>query len=144
MRGPIAGEMLAAVAASKGVGGTAEEDRGRFLRAPVVVAVVSRAAPHPKIPEWEQMLSAGAVCLNLVHAAAAYGFRANWLTEWCAYDRDALTALGVGEKENVAGFLHIGTSDLAPGDRDRPDIDKIVEPFDPGRGRGDPGRHTGA
>jgi nitroreductase len=58
----------------------------RLTRAPVVVAVVSRAAPHFKIPEWEQLMSAGAVCLNLVMAANAHGFSSNWLTEWYAYD----------------------------------------------------------
>lgn len=124
-----AGEVLAEVAEATGRDCDLEEERTRFLRAPVVVAVVSRAAPHPKIPEWEQVLSAGAVCLNLIHAAAAHGFRANWLTEWFAYDRTALAALGVAEDENVAGFLHIGTSDLAPADRDRPDIDALVQEY---------------
>ena len=63
----------------------AEEQR-RFVRAPLVVAVVSRAAPHHKIPEWEQVLSAGAVCMNMIVAARALGFSATWLTEWMAYD----------------------------------------------------------
>jgi len=124
-----AGEVLAEVAEATGRDCDLDEERARFLRAPVVVAVVSRAAPHPKIPEWEQVLSAGAVCLNLVHAAAAHGFRANWLTEWFAYDRTALAALGVGADENVAGFLHIGTSELAPADRDRPAMDAIVSEY---------------
>ena len=60
-------------------------ERGRFTRAPVVIAVVSRAAPHVKIPEWEQVMSAGAVCLNLLMAANAHGYVSNWLTEWFAY-----------------------------------------------------------
>jgi len=124
-----AGEAVAQVAEAIGRDCDLEEERRRFLRAPVVVAVVSRAAPHPKIPEWEQVLSAGAVCLNLVHAAAAHGFRANWLTEWFAYDRTALAALGVGEDEKVAGFIHIGTSDLRPADRDRPDLDAITSEY---------------
>lgn len=126
-----AGAVLAQIAEAEGHDRDLEEERARFLRAPVVVAVVSRAAPHPKIPEWEQVLSAGAVCLNLVHAAAAHGFRANWLTEWFAYDRTALAALGVEENERVAGFLHIGSSDLTPSDRDRPDMDAIVEEYRP-------------
>lgn len=124
-----AGAVVSGVAEATGRACDPEEERARFLRAPVVVAVVSRAAPHPKIPEWEQVLSAGAVCLNLIHAAAAHGFRANWLTEWFAYDRTALAALGVGDDERVAGFVHIGTSDLQPADRDRPDIDAIVTEF---------------
>ena len=62
-------------------------ERNRLARAPLVVAVVSRAAPHVKIPEWEQVLSAGAAAMNLVTAAHALGFAANWITEWYAYDR---------------------------------------------------------
>ncbi len=64
-----------------------EAERKRLARAPLVVAVVSRAAPHVKIPEWEQVLSAGAAAMNLVLAAHALGYGANWITEWYAYDR---------------------------------------------------------
>jgi nitroreductase len=71
-------------------------ERKRLALAPLVVAVVSRAAPHVKIPEWEQVLSAGAVCMNFVVAANAMGFATQWITEWYAYDRDVLTALGLG------------------------------------------------
>src|SRR5882757_1866382 len=65
--------------------GKAEELR-RFARAPLVVGVVSRAAPHVKIPEWEQVLSAGAVCMTLIVAARSMDYSATWLTEWPAYD----------------------------------------------------------
>lgn len=98
----------------------------RFLRAPVVVAVVSTAAPHVKIPEWEQILSAGAVCLNMLMAANAHGYVANWRTEWIAYDRTALAALGIKPEEKVAGFIHIGSSDFPVPDRPRPDVSDIV------------------
>ncbi|WP_204270400.1 nitroreductase family protein, partial [Klebsiella aerogenes] len=64
---------------------------------------------HVKIPEWEQLLSAGAVGLNLLHAAAAYGFGGNWVTEWPAYDRRVLDRLGLAAGEKIAGFVHIGT-----------------------------------
>src|SRR3954468_18851323 len=67
-------------------------ERNRLARAPLVIAVVSRAAPHVKIPEWEQVLSAGAAAMNLVTAAHALGFAANWITEWYAYDRRVLDA----------------------------------------------------
>src|SRR6266849_5095190 len=67
-----------------------EFERRRLARAPLVVAVVSRAAPHVKIPEWEQVLSAGAAAMTLVHAAYALGFGATWITEWYAYDRGVL------------------------------------------------------
>ncbi|WP_281977413.1 nitroreductase family protein [Pseudorhizobium flavum] len=103
-----------------------DAERNRFLRAPVVVGVVSTAAPHAKIPEWEQVLSAGAVCLNMLMAANAHGYVANWRTEWIAYDDHALAALGVKQGERVAGFIHIGSSDFPVPDRPRPDLDSIV------------------
>jgi nitroreductase len=103
-----------------------DAERNRFLRAPVVVGVVSTAAPHAKIPEWEQVLSAGAVCLNMLMAANAHGYVANWRTEWIAYDDLALAALGVKQGERVAGFIHIGSSDFPVPDRPRPDLDSIV------------------
>ena len=70
-------------------------ERERLMRAPLVIAVVSRAAPHVKIPEWEQVLSAGAAAMNLVLAAHALGYGASWITEWYAYDRGVLDALGL-------------------------------------------------
>lgn len=98
-----------------------------FADAPLIVAVVSAPiSDHPKIPLWEQQLSAGAVCLNLLHAAAAHGFAAQWLTGWYGYDADAARWLGVREGERVAGFIHMGTSAMQPTDRDRPDIDAIT------------------
>ena len=85
-----------------------EAERGRLTRAPLVIAVVSRAAPHVKIPEWEQVLSAGAAAMNLVLAAHALGYGASWITEWYAYDRGVLDALGLEPHERIAGFVHIG------------------------------------
>src|SRR6516225_7850677 len=79
----------------------AEESR-RFARAPVVVAVVSRAAPHVKIPEWEQVLSAGAVCMNMIVAARALGFSATWLTGWPAYDARFRKGIGLAVHERIA------------------------------------------
>jgi nitroreductase len=101
-------------------------EKSRLTRAPVVIAVVSRAAPHVKIPEWEQVMSAGAVCLNLVMAANALGYASNWLTEWFAFDHDAYDVLGVGDGEKVAGFIHIGTPKMHPGERPRPELSDIV------------------
>lgn len=105
-----------------------DTERGRFLRAPVVVAVVSSlverfAAP----PEWEQILSAGAVCFNLLHAAAAFGFGAQWVTEWCAYDERAKAAFGLSPAERIAGFVYIGTAPVEKqADRARPVIADIA------------------
>ncbi|WLS02355.1 nitroreductase family protein [Shinella oryzae] len=98
----------------------------RLTRAPVVIAVISRAAPHFKVPEWEQVMSAGAVCLNLVMAANAHGYASNWLTEWYAFDTRAYPILGVNEGEKVAGFIHIGTPTVPPTERPRPALSDIV------------------
>ena len=104
-------------------------ERNRLARAPLVVAVVSRAAPHVKIPEWEQVLSAGAAAMNLVTAAHALGFAANWITEWYAYDRGVLGALGLAANEKIAGFVHIGRPAKPPEDRPRPPLPDIVTRF---------------
>jgi nitroreductase len=106
-----------------------EQERTRLARAPLVVAVVSRAAPHVKIPEWEQVLSAGAAAMNLVVAARALGYASAWITEWYAYDRDVLSALGLAAHEKIAGFVHIGRIDHIPEDRQRPDLAQVVTRF---------------
>jgi nitroreductase len=103
-----------------------EFERQRLARAPLVIAVVSRAAPHVKIPEWEQQLSAGASAMNLVNAAHAMGYAASWITEWYAYDRRVLDALGLSANERMAGFVHIGRPTKPPEDRDRPKLETIV------------------
>ncbi|WP_182084810.1 nitroreductase [Aureimonas sp. ME7] len=98
----------------------------RFTRAPLVIAVVSTARPHFKIPEWEQVLSAGAATMNLIHASHARGFAANWITEWVAYDEDAKALMGIAPEEKVVGFIYIGTPAEAPSDRPRPNLSAIV------------------
>jgi len=105
------------------------EESLRFVRAPLVVAVVSRAAPHPKIPEWEQVLSAGAVCMNMIVAARALGFSATWLTGWMAYDGRFRAAIGLADHERIAGFLHVGRATVAIGDRPRPPLAEIITIF---------------
>ncbi|MFZ5689617.1 MAG: nitroreductase family protein [Pseudomonadota bacterium] len=101
-------------------------ERNRLARAPLVIAVVSRAAPHAKIPEWEQVMSAGAATMNLVTAAHALGYAANWITEWYAYDPRILKAIGLADHERIAGFVHIGTPVRPPEDRPRPALSEIV------------------
>ena len=105
-----------------------EIERRRFS-APVVVAVVSRAIPHAKIPEWEQLLSAGAVCMNFTVAAAAMGYATCWLTEWYAYDRAVLARFGLAPEEKIAGFIHVGTAPSPREDRDRPVLADLVTTF---------------
>jgi nitroreductase len=101
-------------------------ERDRLARAPVVIAVVSRARPHVKIPDWEQVMSAGAACMNLVLAANAMGYGTSWLTEWYAFDRRVLDALGLAPDERVAGFVHIGTAKESPVERPRPALGDVV------------------
>ncbi|MGR6465561.1 nitroreductase family protein [Rhizobium sp. PAMB 3182] len=103
-----------------------EVERTRFTRAPVVIGVISTAAPHFKIPEWEQVMSAGAVCLNLLMAANAHGYVSNWLTEWFAFDEAAHPLLGVKPGEKVAGFIHIGSTDFPAVERPRPELETVV------------------
>ncbi|HKY87499.1 MAG TPA: nitroreductase [Pseudorhodoplanes sp.] len=106
-----------------------EFERTRLARAPLVIAVVSRAAPHVKIPEWEQQMSSGAAAMNLVTAAHAHGYVASWLTEWYAYDRRVLDALGLAPHERITGFVHIGRPSKPPEDRPRPPLSDIVTHF---------------
>lgn len=127
-----AGEAIVAAFRKKQPNATPEQierERQRLARAPLVVAVVSRAAPHVKIPEWEQVLSAGAAATSLVFATYALGFAASWLTEWYAYDRDVLDALGVKPNERIVGFVHIGRAEKPAEDRPRPALEDIVTRF---------------
>ena len=101
----------------------------RFSRSPLVVGVVSRAAPHVKVPEWEQVLSAGAAAMALEVAVAALGFASTWLTEWCAYDARFRERIGLAAHERIAGFIHIGRAKSPPEDRPRPALADIVSYF---------------
>lgn len=105
-------------------------ERERLTTPPVTVAVISAARSHPKIPEWEQVLSAGAACMNLIVAANALGFATVWLTEWYGYDAQALEAIGVRPGEKLAGFIHIGTPRAIPEDRARPALGQVVTRFE--------------
>ncbi|KPP80837.1 MAG: Nitroreductase family protein [Oceanicaulis sp. HLUCCA04] len=99
-------------------------ERRRFERAPLVIGVISRVTVPHKIPEWEQVLSAGAVCQNLLLAADAMGFGAQWLTEWYAFDERVRAAIGLDETERVAGFVYVGTQSVSAVERTRktPDV----------------------
>ena len=127
-----AGEAIAAVHAGRDPAATPDRlalERRRLTHAPAVVAVVSRAAPHAKIPEWEQVMSAGAVSMNLVVAANALGFVTAWLTEWYSYDAEVAAALGLTPQERFAGFVHIGRPTVAVEDRVRPVLAELVTRF---------------
>jgi nitroreductase len=123
------GEVIAAAFQADEPGAEPEKvatEKARLARAPLVVAVVSTARPHVKIPEWEQVLSAGAVCMNLVVAANLSGYATCWLTEWYSFDRRVLEALGLAAHEELAGFIHIGRASEVPADRQRPNLADIV------------------
>ncbi|WP_293553745.1 nitroreductase [Parvibaculum sp.] len=114
----------------------ATEDRlkletGRLLQAPVVVAVISRIVESKKAPEWEQVLSAGAACQNMLVAATALGFACSWLTEWYAYDDGIAAALGLGKNERVAGFIYFGSPTLPKDERERPVLSEICTEWTP-------------
>lgn len=106
-----------------------DSERRRFLRAPVVVAVVSAVDRAHRTPEWEQVLTAGAVCQNMLLAASAHGFAAQWLTEWYGYDRRVLDGFGLKPHERIAGFVYIGAAREDPKERQRPDLDGLISRF---------------
>lgn len=105
------------------------QERERFMRAPVVVGVVSRVREQIPIPIWEQQLSAGAVCMSIVIAAHAAGYVANWITEWCAYHPAVLERIGLKPTERIAGFIYMGQPADPLEDRPRPDIHAITTRF---------------
>ena len=97
----------------------------KLTRPPVCVAVVSRHIPG-EIPEWEQRQSASAVCHQMLLAAAALGWGANWITDWYSYDPRATAILGLAEGEQVAGYLYLGTPTEQPQERARPDMAPLI------------------
>jgi len=103
--------------------------RDTFVRAPACVMVVSAPVPNKKVPEWEQQLSAGAVCYNLLLAAHALGYAGCWLTEWHAFDARAAEALGVNDSERIAGFVYLGTAREPALERVRADVKARVTRF---------------
>lgn len=100
-------------------------EAARPQRSALMVAVLS-VPKLGKIPLWEQELSAGAVCMNLLHAAGALGFAGQWLTEWPAFDREITQALCAEEGAKIAGFIYLGTAQSTPDDRPRPSLDDVV------------------
>jgi len=127
-----AGDIVAAAFAAKEPGAEPTRiaaERKRMTMAPLIIGVVSTAAPHVKIPEWEQQLSAGAACMNILVAAKAMGYSGAWLTNWFSYDRGVLAQFGVREGERMAGFIHLGRAETIPDDRPRPALEDIVTYF---------------
>ena len=110
---------------------TLEKDRARFSHAPLIVTVIARLDARHKVPEQEQLLSAGCVCFALLQAAQAMGFGAQWLTAWAAYDAAIGKTLGLQADEKIIGFIHIGTPRMEAPERDRPDAAALLSDWDP-------------
>ena len=108
-----------------------ETEANRFMRAPLVIAVISRVVKNAAAPEWEQVLSAGAACQNLLVVATALGFGAQWITEWYGYSQGVGAALKLSHNERVAGFVYIGTAKEKPEERERPALADIVQSWRP-------------
>jgi nitroreductase len=124
-----AGERLAEIAAQRTPGldeASLEAERNRFLPAPLTIGVLSCPQDHPKVPQFEQLLSAGNVAFNLVHGAHALGFAASWVTRWFTFDDEAARMLGAREGERFVGFVHVGTPTTVMEDRPRPELDAVV------------------
>src|SRR5580693_8316245 len=127
-----AGDVIAGVFARKNPNAAPAEievEKRRLTDAPLVIGVVSFTKPHPKVPPWEQEMSAGASAMNIVTAATALGYGACWLTGWFSFDRDVLTGLGLKTDEKLAGFIHIGSVSKPSEDRPRPVLSDIVTRF---------------
>lgn len=124
---------LAEMGAARAVelGGDAEKvekGRGQFARSHAAVAVISAPKAVDKVPLSEQVLSAGALCMNILHAANAHGWGANWLTGWVAHDREfTARAFGCQSGETVAGIIHFGTPGAAAPERPRPDAARVIQ-----------------
>lgn len=116
---------LKALATSLGLPAKAQAVLAKLTAAPVSILVISTARPGSK-PAWEQELSAGAVCMNLEHAAGSFGYSSSWITDWYSYEPGALAILEVSSTEKVAGFIHIGTATEPLLERVRPDLSAIT------------------
>jgi nitroreductase len=108
-----------------------EKERSRFSHAPLIITVIARLTPDHKVPEQEQLLTAGSVCFALLQAAQAFGFGAQWLTGWMAYDPSIAGLLGLRDNEKIVGFIHIGTAKLEAPERDRPDAATLLSDWQP-------------
>ncbi len=98
----------------------------RLLRAPCVIAVISKPQPSEKVPVWEQQMSAGAAAYNICLAANALGYGTNWLTEWFSFNSVVNEALDVKNDDKIVGFIYIGTPTEATEERPRPGMKDIV------------------
>lgn len=125
VRARIAAELVV-LAERKRLPPKAQAVLAKLTAAPLTVLVISSPVPNDKVPIWEQELSTGAVCMNLEHAAGAFGYSASWITDWYSFDPDATALFGVRAGERIAGFIHMGTLGQPPLERPRPDLSAII------------------
>lgn len=103
----------------------------QFARqAPTLLVLLSTPVQGSKVPVWEQQMSAGAVGMNLLHAAHAHGFVGSWLTGWAAYSPEVASAFGAGEGDTIVGYFFIGTASRDLDERPRPEYDEVVRSWD--------------
>ena len=103
----------------------------RFQRANTIIAVISSPIPNHKIPQWEQILSAGAVCTTILYSAQSLGYAAQWITEWYAYNANVIKKLGGNPiNDKIAGFVYIGEKYREPKERSRPNINEYVNYYE--------------
>lgn len=126
--GQIAAERFTKIYAETNEAQRANE-AARFTRAPLVLVVLSTPKESVKAPRWEQEMSAGAVCTNILHACHAMGLGASWLTEWVAFDAAIIAALGGDIETKIAGFIYIGEKVATPDDRERPALESVVSEY---------------
>lgn len=107
-----------------------DKDRQRFSHAPLIITVIASPQPNPKVPEAEQLMTAGCVCFALLQAAQAFGFGAQWLTAWMAFDPAVHAHLGLAEGEQIGGFIHIGTPKTEVPERERPDPAALLQDWE--------------
>lgn len=106
-----------------------DHEKARFTRAPLVIAVLSTPKESVKAPVWEQEMSAGAVCMNILHACYALGYGAKWLSEWPAFRDEVVQELGGKKGDKIAGFIYIGTKSEELDDRERPNLSEVVAQY---------------
>ncbi len=120
-------EALAALGETQNRTGKEIASLAKLANPPLTIMVVSTPIEGHKVPVWEQQLSAGAVCMNLEHAANALGYSASWITDWYSYDPAAVALFGVEDGESIAGFIHVGSLTEPPLERPRPNLEHKVK-----------------
>lgn len=99
-------------------------------QAPTLLVLLSTPVMNSKIPVWEQQMSAGAVGMNLLHAAHAHGFVGSWLTGWAAYSPQVAAAFAAGDGDTIVGYFFIGSPARDLDERPRPEYDDVVRAWE--------------